>query len=71
MVPLACLRCRISIALDVGHCGLQPCITTGYPSKEEPNSHELVWELKGHMLCRFLHHNESTSVLTDESLKGV
>eukprot|EP00957_Ditylum_brightwellii_P076547 5818358-Ditylum_brightwellii.AAC.1 len=70
MVPLACLRCQISIALDVGHRGLQSCITTGYASKQEPNSCELVVELEGHMLCHFLHCNETTSVVSNEPLKG-
>eukprot|EP00957_Ditylum_brightwellii_P141641 10790615-Ditylum_brightwellii.AAC.1 len=35
-----------------------------------PNSRELVGELEGHMLCHCLYCNESTSVLSDESLKG-
>eukprot|EP00957_Ditylum_brightwellii_P076244 5795933-Ditylum_brightwellii.AAC.1 len=47
------------------------CITAGYTSKQKPNSHELVGELEGHMLCCFLYCNESTSVLSNEPLQGV
>eukprot|EP00957_Ditylum_brightwellii_P020982 1581131-Ditylum_brightwellii.AAC.1 len=50
MVLLACYRCRICIALDVGHCRLPSCFATGYPRKQKHNSCKLVGELEGHML---------------------